>query len=614
MRVSCAVDAQPQRELPFMGRSRNVVTVRGRWLFVLGTLAAVQNGCVKVNTSTTFTEQFVGEESAVKTVEGSLQYHPTAKVVGESLSVTLKADEQCKTLVTPSFRKTAHHVREIDDASKSSLFSRPRYLVLYAAAALASGAILYFGADSIASGNPDSDPSDYRAYGLILGGFGAAITTVVIADQIRLRDSDEDLGNVRHDPKVSEGVCRPRPVANEKVEFGVEGGDWHAESITDSMGTTRIGLQELPESAFASDLRLSIKVARTSVSLTLPDGSAAQLLATLSEDPKSRVTRDRVATALALCDAAVVAARTASREIKAKPDEAVTAWSDAKNKCGSNWGDEPEKELASVVASARDVHLDVSGREFDTALAAVVVKGEVSSDELERATQLLKSLGELTPPDPQFEKRMKQLRDTRRRALDALIALAQSHLAKGDLDAANADVDAAGVISPDDSRRGRLVAQLQRRRDAQQKQVEAKQAIEAVGRYRFTTFTKARITDEPQQRCGYNAHPGGQYGDPAIGSLDIVVSGKSGKLRVTLNGKPGTNIEERTRGDLVVTFNLPNRNGQRGSLVDGDPLTYNVWFGHTEAGQGFAGLVELVTWKTVRCVYGEWTSDGTFKR
>lgn len=591
-----------------------MVTVHGRRLFVLGTLAAVLIGCVKVNTSTTFTEQFVGEESAVETVGGSLQYHPTAKIDGERLSVTLKADERCKTLVTPSFRKTAHHIREVDDASKSSLFSRPRYLVLYAAAALASGAILYFGADSIASGDPNSNPSDYRTYGLILGGFGTAITTVVIADQIRLRDSDEDLGNIRHDPKVSEGVCRPRPVANEKLEFAVEGGDWHAGAVTNSAGTTGIELQELPEAAFASDLRLSIKVAGTSVLLTLPDGGAAQLLATLSADPKSRVARDRVAAALALCDAAVAAARAAQREIKAKPDEAVAAWSDAKKGCGSNWGDERAKELASVVASARDVHLDATGREFDTALLAVVVKGEVSSDELERATQLLKSLGELTPPDPQLEKRTKQLEDTRHRALDALIALAQGHLAKGNLDAANSDLDAAGEIAPDDSRRGRLVAQLQRRRDAQQKQVEARQAIEAVGRYRFTTFTKARISDEPQQRCGYNAHPGGQYGDPAIGSLDIVVTGKSEKLRVTLNGKAGTNIEERTRGDLVVTFNLPNRNGQKGSLVDGDPLTYNVWFGHTDAGQGFAGLVELVTWKTVRCVYGEWTSDGTFKR
>lgn len=165
-------------------------------------IAFAMIGCVKVNTSTTFTEQLLSEDSAVKTVNGSLHYYPTTSIDGEGLAVTLKADEQCRTVVTPTFRKTAHHVREVDDASKSSMFSRPKYLVLYAAAALASGAVLYFGADSIASGDPNSNPSDYRTYGLVLGGFGAAITSVVVVDQIRLRDTDEDLGTVSHDPKV----------------------------------------------------------------------------------------------------------------------------------------------------------------------------------------------------------------------------------------------------------------------------------------------------------------------------------------------------------------------------------------------------------------------------
>lgn len=496
-------------------------------------LAGLLASCVKINTQTNYAETFVEERSAVQAVSGSLQIHPTGSLDGTTLAVVLKQDERCRTVVTPVYRKSAHHVREPE---AKTLF-RPLYVGLYGVVALGAGAALYIGADDLAADSMGNQPSDYRNGGIALGAIGVGLLALATVDQIRLRDTHEDLGVVEHEPKVSEDVCRGRAVASEQVSLAIgKGVDWLAKGTTDANGSVRFALVDIPEAAFSNEgMHLELNVRGTSVPLELPESDKGPLLAALVADPNSRVVHDREARAKAVCDAGVSAAREAQRDIKAKPDDSTATWKSAKTACAKDWNEDRERELVQAVALARDAHIEMDGREFEAALGTIIAKDDVSIDELKRAEKLLAALGGLSPPDPQLEKRTKKLETTRRRALDTLVGLANRQVSRGDLDAAKASLEKAEAISPNDARLDRIGHAIVAKIDAQAKREEAERArkegpywhlqVICAGYEKDSTWQRGRSGDDAKRKVCVARCPTRDDGSPQRWCMDKCLNG-----------------------------------------------------------------------------------------
>lgn len=452
---------------PLVGRARRQI----RPLIALVSVAS----CVKIQTQTTYTETFVEDQTAVNTVAGSVQYHPAATLDGTTLVVKLQRDERCQTVVTPVYSKVAHHVREPE---ATSLF-QPRYVALFGAVALGAGAASYFGADMLAEGDPNdpnnkNQPSDYRSLGLFFGATGIALLTLATVDQIRLRDTDVDLGTVKRYPTApKETRCTSRPVSSQKVVLLASRADWRADGTTDPSGVVRFALQDIPEPAFSeTDLDLKLEVVANSVPLVLPVETVAALHTALLADHNSRLVRDREAKAAATCEAGIAAAREAQGNMKENPDDAISAWKSAKAACGSRWNDDRERELTQALALARDA----LGRAFDAAIEASIRRNSVSMDDLARAETLIATLGASSPPDPNLDSRTKKLAATRKSALDLLLDLAARQISKGDLDGAQSNLDSAQTISADDPRLDRVGAAITAAEAARQKREEAAEA------------------------------------------------------------------------------------------------------------------------------------------
>jgi hypothetical protein len=266
-------------------------------------------------------------------------------------------------------------------------------------------------------------------------------------------------------------TCREHKVANWTVSLHVPGVDWRLNGSTDLEGRVLFPLTDVPEVAF-HDGTASFEVVLGAVTIPVEGVDDGHLLNELAADPTSRVSRDRESSAKTSCDAAVAAARAAQREETSKADEAVGAWKTAKSACGHYWNDDWERESGQAGIAARDAHLAEDTREFDAAIAAVIANGEVSTDKLNHAEQLLNALGQLEPPDPLLEKRTKQLQATRGRALDAVLAGARSRLARDDLDGASSALAVARSISRDDPRTERLAKQIEARQKAKLQEEE----------------------------------------------------------------------------------------------------------------------------------------------
>ena len=445
--------------------------VFGHHRTVLVTIVVLVTSCVKVNTQTNYSEVFVADQSATNVVGDSLRYHPVARIEGTTLSLLLGQDEECQRVVTPVYHKVAHYSR----FPTGPTFLRPAYFALAGALAAATGATVYLDANGLATSSMGNDtPSDYQNIGLVVGALGLALVTIASVDEIRLRNTDEDLGNVSHEPAITTATCRTRAASDTEISLEIPGVDWRVKGLTGADGRVQLSLTDIPEAAF-HDGKTSFEV-HVIGNQTFPiDGvDDGHLLGTLAANPTSRVSRERVAKAIALCTTAVGVAHDASGEIHSKPDEAVAAFNNAKSACGGYWSDDYERELTQAETSAHDIHLDQEGRDFDAALAAVVVKDRVSIDEVRLAEILLAQLGELRPPDPKLDKRMKRLIETRKRAVDVLIASAKRSLAASKFDDASSGLMVAEQISPNDPRVSRMRQVVQAESEAQARRDEAR--------------------------------------------------------------------------------------------------------------------------------------------
>jgi hypothetical protein len=268
---------------------------------------------------------------------------------------------------------------------------------------------------------------------------------------------------------------------------------------------------------------------------------------------------------------------------------------------------------------SRDLRIETAKADLEGSLAAIEKKENVDTA-IASATSAIDVLKSLDYGGPDLKQKSSQLEKARLAHVRAALSRARSLMSKGEYDQAVAEVDHASAVMPDSKEAAALRLSLERKEKETEQAEERRRQAEAdkqerderqqgkaiswaTGRYRFETFDAKTIVDEPQQRCGAQAHPGGYPRRPRIGGLKIVVTGRPGRLRATLNGREGQNIEERESGLIGVTWDFPDGSG--------DVISYNVWFGDVGKGQAYAAVAEIVTWHSVRCVFGEWESDGT---
>lgn len=336
---------------------------------VLVAALGFETSCVSIATKTEYTEDLIRRKTHVEEIPNSTTYVPRAALDGETVTLTFHSDERCKTTLTPVYHKVAHHHHSIADGPQGTVF-HPAYTAVYGLILGATGVYSYADADSLASdpSNMDSgsaSPADYQNAGLVLMGVGTALLAIAAIDQVRLSDDEEDLGEIDHDAEVTEDSCHPgHPdvVANEKVILRVDGVDWKAGGMTDAHGTLKVGLGELPESAFKStQLELTATLSEGTTPVVLSEKSTARLLEALGSDPQARVARDRDAQELASCEQQVASAsmlqatvETGSRELRRMEEQ----WQHAHESCGDKWQPSHEEALAKfhaqVEATAQD--------------------------------------------------------------------------------------------------------------------------------------------------------------------------------------------------------------------------------------------------------------------
>jgi hypothetical protein len=326
----------------------------------------VETSCVSIATKTEYTEDLVRRRSNVEEIPNSTTYVPRAALDGETLALTFHSEERCKTTVTPVYHKVAHHHHSIADGPQGTVF-HPGYTAVYGLVIGATGAYGYADADALASdasstGSGSTNPADYQNIGLVLMSVGVGLLAIAAIDQYRLSDDEEDLGEVDHEPEVSEDSCHGDVVANEKVILRVDGIDWKAGGITDAHGTVKVGLGELPESAFkSSQLELTATLSEGATPVVLSEKSTSRLLDALAADPQARIARDRDAQKLASCEQQVASAATLQVTVDTGARELQRIegqWQQARESCGDKWQPSHEEAFtkfhAQVEATAQE--------------------------------------------------------------------------------------------------------------------------------------------------------------------------------------------------------------------------------------------------------------------
>lgn len=350
---------------------------------------SVETSCVSIATKTEYTEDLVRRRSHVEQIPDSTTYDSRATFDGETISLTFHSEQRCKTTLTPVYHKVARHHHSIADGPQGAVF-HPGYTAAFGLILGGTGVYSYADADSLASEASGMDsgsasPADYQNIGLVLLGIGTGLLAIAAIDQYRLADDEEDLGEVDHEPEVNEDSCHVEVVANEKVILRVDGVDWKAGGMTDAHGTVRVGLGELPESAFKStQLELTATLSEGTTPVVLSEKSTSRLLDALAADPQARIARDRDAQKLASCEQQVasasalqVTADTGSRELQRIGEQ----WQHARESCGDKWQPSHEDALTKFHAQVEATTQDRANKVCAEAVQSAMLDFDGPADE-----------------------------------------------------------------------------------------------------------------------------------------------------------------------------------------------------------------------------------------
>lgn len=324
----------------------------GIWRAVLA-VAALSSGCARINSTTTYTQTPISRRAAVEVVAGSLEYGARTQLQARTLQLAFHQVETCRTTVVPVLRKQAHTRREVaDDAAGTALSPTTSSVTGLLFAAL--GGYSYLAADDLAassSNTEQSTPDDYRGGGLVLGAVGAGLLSIALIDSIRLRDSDEVVGEVDGPPEVSSELCHRASAAELVVTVRAPSSQWTARATTDSGGKVSFDLLTLDEAAFiAGALALEATLGGQRIQLDVPQADSASLLARLAAEPASKIFQDRDALRIASCDRAVAGALALEIDATSSDgsvDHARETWQRARSVCGDKWQPDHAKAEAA---------------------------------------------------------------------------------------------------------------------------------------------------------------------------------------------------------------------------------------------------------------------------
>jgi hypothetical protein len=347
--------------LAALGVNKESVLMRAMNVAWVGALLGCS--CVSVATKTTYTEDFLRDDSTSRAEVGSEQFTESAHLDDEMVVLSIQGEETCVVKTTPVFHKLAHNERSSADGVKSVL--QPRYTAFYGLAAVGLGVYGYADASNIAAQDTSGGTSisSIEGTGEVLIGIGAALLVVAIIDQIRLSDDDQDLGEVRHETKVEREACHTHNVEGEPVVLHVRGdAEWKSSATTNARGVARFALSDLPEVAFrGNQLELEATIGTASSQVALSEGDTASLLSSLEGDAKSRLVRDREAKRIETCDRQVatltpitIGPETGEREL----DRLERNWAQAKTTCGDKWQAEYEQSLVAFHSTVEKTKTD----------------------------------------------------------------------------------------------------------------------------------------------------------------------------------------------------------------------------------------------------------------
>ncbi|HEX8106139.1 MAG TPA: hypothetical protein VF516_00360 [Kofleriaceae bacterium] len=313
------------------------------------------SACATIQSSTTYSQTLLTTRTSVVTNPNSRSYTSTTEVEGHDLLVTLRSEESCRTSVVAIYRKEAHVTR--------TPTTGPLGLVMSPTTSLVAGLLLgglgaysYLRADSLAmtGESSQSTPADYRTTGLVSGAIGGGLLVASLVDSIRLRDTTGFVGDVEGAPDVRTDPCHAQIFSNRRVGASVATLAWEVAATSDGSGQVRLDLHGLPESAFAAgELQLELHLIDTIIPLKVAAEPTRQLLEALAADTTSRVSSDREARAVTLCEEHVAAASAVSIEADTPADaiaQAETRWSAARATCGARWQSTHEQQFMAYRA------------------------------------------------------------------------------------------------------------------------------------------------------------------------------------------------------------------------------------------------------------------------
>jgi len=406
-------------------------------------VCSMVSACATVQSSTTYSHTLLTTRTSVVTNPNSTSYTSTVEVEGHDLLVTLRSEESCRTSVVPIYRKEAHVARNPTAGPLGQTISPTTSLI--AGLALGGlGAYSYLRAGSLAMTDESNHatPADYRTTGLVSGAIGGVLLAASLVDAIRLRDTTEFVGDVEGAPDVRNDPCHAQIFSNRRVGASVVALAWEVAATSDGNGQVRLDLHDLPERAFAGvELQLELHLSDAVIPLRVAAEPARQLLAALAADATSRVSSDREARAVALCEEHVATASAVSIDADTPADDIAQAearWSTARATCGERWQPTHEQQLTAFRAQLAATAAQRARNQCAAAgeVAAQLLDGSDGSGERADLDSLGKALAErcsgatnANPVHASFLARAHQLERARAQAEQARARAARAEAA-----------------------------------------------------------------------------------------------------------------------------------------------------------------------------------------
>jgi len=248
-------------------------------------LATVLAGCSAVSVES----RTVDEVSAFKrsSVVDSVERHPSTRLSGTDLVVSLAPTATCTVTVTPVVHRVLRKTGHVDNATPLIAGT------VIGVTGLVLGPIVFANADTLATqayaDGSAGNPRPYRAAGIGMTSIGALFAVAVGYDLLRATDSEKDLGLFAGAPTTSEEPCEA-PASKLEIHLRTPGGD-ETQIVND--GVARFSLLELSQDDLGRDaLDMELRIADESWPVQVKDEARAALVGALRAERTSRLWRE----------------------------------------------------------------------------------------------------------------------------------------------------------------------------------------------------------------------------------------------------------------------------------------------------------------------------------